>query len=316
MKRLFTIYTIITIIFSSCSTKKFVCSSIPNHALITAQSDTILKNSIYTPMGKETPATIKLQFWGRDDKYFLTAEKRGYYPTTKVVTKNSELANTFELKRIEGVSDAIYSKENLKNATFYLLPPKIQFLYHKGAGAFDRYEPDVQVAKKIKENLIKNITEANKSSFCMLNMEGKDACKSYRDSLPEDIFNYLFNLSEKRLNYYPSPASIEAFINKNGNIREALKNHPAVNSHCYFVCLFGKSISATAGRMVGQALLTSSSSSYSPTTDSGTTLNIFIIDAETLEVVHINKMFYKENMAKPEELKKVNDGLTNYLLSL
>ncbi len=307
---------ILTILLSSCATRTFVCKSVPDHALITSYIDTSLHVSSFTSTKGETPTNVKLQFLGKDSKYFLTAEKRGYYPFTKVVTKNSELANTFTLKKIEGASEALYPKENLKNATFYLLPPKINFEYHKGSGAFQRYDYDAGESKKIKENLVKDIAARNKSSLCVLNFDGKDACKAYKDSLPEAFFNYVFDLNDKRLNYYAYPPSIEPITTKFGNIREALQNHPSVSGHRYFVCVFAKCISQTAGRAVGQVFLTVASNSYVPTNDSGTTLNLCIIDAETLEVVHIYKTFYKENIAKPAELQKVNDGFSGYLFSL
>jgi hypothetical protein len=288
----------------------------PDHALIIAHVDTSINLKGFTSFTGEAPANVKLQFLGKDSKYYLTAEKRGYYPFTKVVTKNSELANTFTLKRIEGASEALYPKENLKNATFYLLPPKIRFIYHKGAGAFEKYEYDAGESKKIKENLVKDIASRNKTSICVLNFDGKDACKAYKDSLPAEFFNYVFDLNNKRLNYYAYPPSIEPIITKFGDIREALQNHTSANGHRYFVCLSAECISQTAGRAVGQVFLTAASRSYVPTNDSGTTLNLVIIDAETLEVVHIYKTFYKENIAKPAELQKVNDGFSSYLFSL
>jgi hypothetical protein len=95
-----------------------------------------------------------------------------------------------------------------------------------------------------------------------------------------------------------------------------VSTHTSVSSHRYFVCIFAKCISQTAGRAVGQVFLTAASRSYVPTNDSGSTLNVIIIDAETLEVVHIYNKFYKENMAKPLELKNINDAVSQYLSNL
>jgi hypothetical protein len=305
-----------TLLLSSCASRKFVCNSVPEHALITAQTDTASTGFHFVTFTGETPTTAKLAFLGRNDKYYLKAEKRGYYPYTKVVSKDSALSHTFTLKKIEGVSEALYPKENLKNATFYLLPPKITFLYHKGSGAFEKYEPDANVSNKINEDLLKDIMARNKPTICVVNFDGKDACKAYKDSLPSEFLKYVLNLKENHLNYYAYPPSVAPFIAKFGDLRETLQNHPSVTNHRFFVCVTGTCISQTAGRAVGQVFLTVASRSYVPTNDSGTTLNLFLIDAETLEVVHIYNKFYKENMAKPEELRHVNDGVTQYLSNL
>jgi hypothetical protein len=307
---------ILSILVSSCASRKFVCNSVPDHALVSVQTDTAAKSFHYVVFTGETPTIAKLQFLGKSDKYYLTAEKRGYYPFNKLVTKDSTLTHTFVLKKIEGVSEAIYPKENLKKATFYLLPPKIKFLYHKGSGAFEKYEYDEGVSMEIKANLLKDIAARNKPELCVLNFDGKDAGKAYKDSLPAELLSYLLNLNEAHLNYYSYPPSIAPFITKFGDLREALSNQAAVSGHHYFVCISAKCISQTAGRAVGQVFLTAASRSYVPTNDSGSTLNLIIIDAETLEVVHICNKFYKENMAKPQELKNVNDAVSQYLSGL
>jgi len=314
-------FLITTLLLSSCATRNFVCNSVPEHALISVHRNPDLNTTSFGPYSNvlftsETPANVKLQFMGKSDKYYLTAEKRGYLPITKVINKDSSLNKTFNLQKIDGVSEAIYPAENLKSATFYLLPPKINFLYHKGSGGFQRYEYSDKDSKKIKEDFMKDISAKNKPFLYLLNVDGKNACKAYKDSLPNEIINYLSDISAKRLNYYAKPPSLDSLVRKCGDIRDALQNHPAVNNHQYFVCMSAKCISQTAGRVVGEIFLTAASSSHIPTMDTGTTLTLYIIDAKTLEVVHVNTTFYKQNMAKPEDLKEVNDAVTNYLSNL
>jgi len=308
---------VMTILFlSSCATRNFVCNSIPDHALVSVHIGPDLDSKSYITSTAETPANIKLQFLGKSDKYYLTAEKRGYLPVTTVVSKDSSLDKTFSLQKIEGVSDVIYPKENLKNATFYLLPPKINFLYHKGSGSFQRYEYSEKDSRKIREDYMKEVSARNNPPLYLLNVAGKDGCKAYKDSLPNEMADYLADINAKRLNYYSKAPSLDSLIRKHGDLREALQSPPLANNHQYFVCISAKCIAQTAGRVVGEIFLTAASSSYVATMDTGTTLSLYIIDAKTLEVVHVNSTFYKQNMAKPNDLKAVNDAVTKYLSNL
>jgi hypothetical protein len=304
------------LLLSSCATRSFVCTSVPDHALISVHISPDLDSKSYITSTAETPANLKLQFLGKSDQYYLTAEKRGFLPVTTVVNKDSSLNKTFNLQKIEGVSDVIYPKENLKNATFYLLPPKINFLYHKGSGSFQRYEYSEKDSKKIREDYMKEVSSRNNPPLYLLNIEGKNGCKAYKDSIPNEMSDYLAEINAKRLNYYAKAPSIDSLTRKFGDIRETLQNHALANNHQYFVCISAKCVAQTAGRVVGEIFLTAASSSYVATMDTGTTLSLYVIDAKTLEVVHVNNTFYKQNMAKPADLKEVNDAVTKYLSNL
>jgi len=92
---------------------------------------------------------------------------------------------------------------------------------------------------------MKDISAKNKPFLYLLNVDGKNACKAYKDSLPNEIINYLSDISAKRLNYYAKPPSLDSLFANAGIFAMPCKTS-CCNNHQYFVCMSAKCISQTA----------------------------------------------------------------------
>ena len=146
---------LITMVASACgTTKNFIVDSNPKGSLILLQPEGgfVLSQdqSIHsvTPMGV-TPKTTPITFIGDDTKAKFTVEKRGYTSATSLVTKESDTAIFFDLKRIDGVSEEVsFKKEDLSTGTFTLLPPFVEVIIHSGLGRMDKKEYSPEVSKK------------------------------------------------------------------------------------------------------------------------------------------------------------------------
>ena len=144
---------LLTATMSACgTTKNFTIDSSPKGALISSQVKIGSGLNISVSYG-ETPTKANLTFYSDDARYSLTAEKRGYDPSTLVVSQNSNETVVFDLRKIDGVSEAVFKKGDLPSGSYTLLPAQVEVIIHSGVGAIDEKTHSPEVSKKVTEEL-------------------------------------------------------------------------------------------------------------------------------------------------------------------
>ncbi len=302
---------LITMVASACgTTKNFIVDSNPKGSLILLQPEGgfVLSQdqSIHsvTPMGV-TPKTTPITFIGDDTKAKFTVEKRGYTSATSLVTKESDTAIFFDLKRIDGVSEEVsFKKEDLSTGTFTLLPPFVEVIIHSGLGRMDKKEYSPEVSKKVTDDLTVELTKTcdgnNKIRRAIMDdTQGKDW-----STLTKEMHKYLSNLNAERLPYYSLPPYLNSNVDGLNTFINSYKKQAGIDSR-YLLYMSSKCVTETTGRSVGNFVLsvmgaaneTASRGYYDPAAfnpDSGTLVTWYVIDTKTSEVVYIKQQVFPD----------------------
>jgi len=315
------------VLLTACGTsKQFVIDSDPKGALIIQHDKPVIEESFFfnvTYRG-ETPTQGDALFIGSIETYYFTAEKRGYSPSIQKVTKESDLATiTLNLNRIEGVPIETFKKENLLSGKFVLLPADTEVIIHSGVGRLDKKEYSPEISKKVTEDFNGALTMAFTDSQSKQVSVSSDSLKKDWEALAGELKAYLLKLNYKRLNYYSLPPYINAKVAAFKAFSEAAKGQTG-SDPSYLLYIWARCISETKGRKIGNVLVGAASTGmafanpgyyYDPSAfnpDSGTMVVMYVIDANTSEVLYIEPRDFGYDITDPDDLKKVADIVSRF----
>jgi len=326
-------FKISLIIFFACvsltacgTSKSYVMDSNPKGALIIQHDKPVIEESfILNVMYRgETPTQADVRFFGSIDTYYFTAEKRGYAPSIQKVTKESDLATiTFNMNRIEGVPTEIFKKENLLSGKFVLLPTDVEVIIHSGIGRMDKKEYSLEISKKVTGDLNGALARAfNNSQSKQVSVSTGSLEKDW-EALSGNVKTYLLKLNYKRLNYYSLPPYINSKVPAFKSFSETAKGQTG-SDPSYLIYIWARCISETKGRKIGNIFVGTAAAArasirpafyYDPSAfnpDSGTMAVIYVIDANTSEVLYIEPRDFGYDITDPDDLNKVADILSKF----
>jgi len=332
-KRLMTVLAAFLLILpTACGTtvKNYTIDSNPKGVLVVAQPKeghaSILVNGDLVMRETnlcETPAKVSARLMSDATEVTLTAEKRGYTASTYELNKNSAETIFFDLKKIDGVPEATFKKDDLESGRFFLLPAYVEVTIQSGLGRVIEFEQSPDDSRKVMEELnaalIKNIGGPDKQIH-QAQIDG--VLKTDWLDLSLDLNKYLLKLNPNRLQHYSLPPYVTAnvkefklFIEKYGN--------QSGNEKTYLVYIWNKCITETKGRQIGNLLLTAvgpavstvnRSYIYDPAAllpNTATLVFIHVIDAKTSEVVHIEKRVFPD-ITNVDALRALADAIVKF----
>jgi len=286
---------------SSCGTTRyFQVSSEPEGALL-------LKKDQWTNATPiQTPANEKINFLRKSEEYTFIAMKRGYSPDTVTVNRESPVEVRHRMKRLEGVSEALPPTPDILTDKAFLLPLDVDFVWHKGVGALDKYETDDEQSAKCAEELFRALTGAS----VLIPLQTAKVLPSFRIAQNEALKEHLFALNPAYLNFYPEPVLMDAFVRAEDlQIIDEQFNTSEVK---YLVYVYCKSIRPTAGRIVGNIAAGSLAPVFVPyynpavfSLDNSTLVLFYIIDPKTHEVAGIRQIVKYYDIYKSEQIQKL-----------
>ena len=224
---------------SGCATRKFIINSNPEGAYIVG----------YGEATNEQPINESAIFLGKSDQYSFVAMKRGYYPDTLTVSKDSPLEVHFQLRRMEGVPLLLRRPMELTCDNANLLPVNVEIVLHKGVGNLDRYEKSEELSDKARSDLNSELqTIRSDTTVYALNIPENPDWPSVMAELEE----YLQSLSPDLLAYYPEPPSVADILERNRALFSPVMDQLAQSGEEEFL-VYGwcKSVKPTAGRIIG-----------------------------------------------------------------
>jgi hypothetical protein len=300
---------------TACGTtvKNYTIDSNPKGALVVAQPQeghaSILVNGSLVQRETnlcETPSKVSARLMSDTAKVTLTAEKRGYMSSTYELNKDSAEAIFFDLKKIDGVPAATFKKEDMASGRFFLLPAYVEVTIQSGLGRVVKFEQSPDDSRKVMEELnaalIKNISGTNKQIHQAL-IDG--SMKTDWQNLSLNLNKYLLKLNPNRLQHYSLPPYVTANVEGFKPFIERYGNQPG-NEKPYLVYVWNRCITETKGRQIGNLLLSgvgpavsavSRSYLYDPAAflpNTATLVFIYVIDAKTSEVVHIEQRVFPD----------------------
>jgi hypothetical protein len=303
------------------TTKNFTIDSNPSGALVILQKHEPEWSLPEEPVG-ETPLNTSVTFFSDKSTASIKTEKRGYSSESLSVNKDSLEAVHFDLKKIEGVPEATFRKEFLSSAKYILLPAFVEVYIHSGVGRLDKTEYSQEVSKKVEDGLNSELERAVETEHKKIQRLALDESRTNDwKTLSENLNKYLLKLNAQRLAYYSLPPYLASNVE---GIKPFLDQLPVStpDGNTYLLYIYGKCVSETSGRKVGNVLLSLLGAAamgvsqatgsgfqyiYDPTAfnpDSGTLAVIYVIDAKTSEVVHIEQRVFPD-ITDPDELKKM-----------
>jgi hypothetical protein len=308
------------LMIGGCGTvKKVNIESNPSKALVISHENEKVDDSFFINYYDPTPGQYRFNFWGKNSKVYVTAEKRGYKAETREVTKDSGTALSFNLERIEGVPEKVFDEENLKTGTFYLLPTDVEVLIHTGAGRLGKQKFSAEMSKTVSDNFFAALQDAVQSNEHMkLPTSPDDPVIEKWGTISEPLNKYLKTLKVKRLKFYSTPPYIDKKVEGFSKFRENLNGQNG-SEVPYLLYIWSKCISETKGRKTANLLLgvlggamsginptfIYDPSAFNPT--SGTLVVLYVIDAATSEVLYIEPRYFRVDISKEKHLKKVAD---------
>lgn len=297
------------ILFSGCSTRKFVISSVPEGAYIVGYGET----------RTDKPVDGSVTFLGKSDEHRFVAMKRGYTPDTLTVTKESPLDLQFDLKPIKGTSTQFREAVELDTNNVHLLPVCVEILLHKGAGNLDRYEHSEELSAEAflaLNNELQKIQSDSTVSYLSIS-EGPEW-----NAIAEELKESLLVLDPALLKYYPEAPSVSSILGKNpalfDPIRDRLKQS---GDKEYLAFAWTRSIKPSAGRIIGNMGLAVASgvvagyetAAYGyPVTlsdpsafllDNSTLFAVYLIDPSDAEVLDIRQYVLPYDITKEERVQ-------------
>lgn len=316
----------ITFLLAGCgTTKSFVINSEPEGALVIKHYyENINEFPYYTKYLNETPTKGKVWFLGSESEYF-TAEKRGYKASTQSVTKNSPEAILFRLEKINGVSEKVLSREELKTRKFILLPPEVEIIYHGGVGGFDKYKYSLKVSKEVTSEFNRLLTESCNKNSQIKPIILSEPLEDNWNSLSEDFKKQLKTLNPQRLKYYSTPPYIAPSVKIFEEFSNSIINQDRESLLLY---IYGKCVTPSKGRIFGNIALSTASgvvqgfhasqgrSYYSNPNafrlDSSTLIVLCVIDPHSSEVLNIDSILFNIDISKPNTLPGIVQSINQY----
>lgn len=319
---------------SACgTTKSFTVNSNPNGALIVIQpkeGNPYVKGlGVFspTPLG-ETPLTTPVTFLSDTTRADFIAEKRGYASSSVAVNKDSAEAVSLELKRIDGVSETTFKKEDLLLKKYLLLPVFVEVHVRSGVGALGKREYSPEVSRKIADELNAELSKtlgSGDKSIRQLVLD--ESLKNSWQGLSSGLNEYFLRLDAKRLSYYSLPPYVTGKVEGFKPVIEKLKNQPEGDSR-HLIYLWAKCITETSGRKAGNVALAifgaaakgvgaaayGVSIPYNPAAfnpDSGTLVTLYVIDPKTSEVLYMDHQVF-EDITDPDELRNMVSRIIDF----
>lgn len=309
---------LLAMLLAGCGTKKqFAIDSNPRGALIVGSSRSgfgTTANGQYlfseAPLG-ETPKDVTVNFSEDTDTVQVSIEKRGYEVASSVLDLNSTSNFSVDLKRITGVSEKVFTKEELASGTYAMLQPFVEVHIHSGVGRLDKTEYSAPASQMITEGMTNEVAKVVNGTNKQLSRAVLDETllKDWRE-MSAELNAYLLKLNENRLAYYSLPPLVNAQVKGFQPFLEKLAQQGNTAPHLVYV--WNKCVSETTGRKVGNVMLAilggvaqgggaamGMAFYYDPTAfnpDSGTLTVVFVIDAKTSEVVHMERRVYPDIM--------------------
>ena len=254
----------------------------------------------------ETPATVSARLMSETTKVILTAGKRGYTSSPYELNKDSAEAIFFDLKRIDGVPETTFKKEDLASGRFFLLPAYVEVVVQSGLGRMVKFEQSPYDSRKVMEALNAALTAKIGGADQQVHQARiDDAVKTDWPNLSSELNQYLLKLNPNRLQHYSLPPYAMADVKGLKIFIERYGNRPG-NEKPYLVYVWSKCFTETKGRQAGNLLLSAvgpavSSMNRSYVYDpaafqpySSTMVFIYVIDAKTSEVVHIEQRVFPD----------------------
>jgi hypothetical protein len=299
------------LITSACASRKFMISSVPEGAYIVGHGET----------SHDAPLNETLFFVGKSDMESFVAMKRGYYPDTIRVSKNSPEKVDFQLRPLEGIPPLIRRPAELSMENANLLPVEVDFLLHKGVGAMDRYEESDELSRMTRTGLNEELWAAcSDSTISLLQPADNDAWQSASAELEE----YLQSLSKDMLAYYPvCPSVADIFGEYSDLFAPVLDQLQQSGEQELLVYGWCRSVKPTKGRVVGNMGLAVASAtvsgyqsavygypvSYSDPSafalDNSTLFVAYVIDPASGEVLDIRQFVVPYDISEKERLEEL-----------
>jgi len=175
-----------------------------------------------------------------------------------------------------------------------------------GVGRLDKVELSPEASQKVTEELNVELVNTIGGNNKQIYQAAIDASlKTDWQNLLLNLNKYLLKLGADRLPYYSLPPYVTANVEGFKPFIERFNNQPG-NDKPYLLYLWNKCITETTGRQAGNLMLSvlgpvatvaSRSYVYDPAAflpNSGTLVVIYVIDAKTSEVVHIEQRVFSD----------------------
>jgi hypothetical protein len=292
-----------------CASRRFLISSDPEGAYIVGYGETT----------QDKPVNETLIFLGKSEVYNLVAMKRGYYPDTITLSKESPTSVQFVLRPVEGIPPLIRRPVELSLQNTNLLPVNVQMILHKGVGNLDKYEESEELSHKTCSELNQKLCALQSDSTISL-ISIPDTSGWQRASA--ELKAYLQSLSTDLLAYYPEAPSVAPILKLNSELfSPVLDRLDQTGEEEFLVYAWCKSIKPTSGRVIGNIGVMAASAavsgyeaatygypvSYSDPSvfamDNSTLFVAYIIDPGSGEVLGSRQYVVSYDIAKPERLE-------------
>jgi hypothetical protein len=297
-----TLLCIAILLSQGCTTKKFIISTQPEGAYI---------GNFFT--SDVTPMEEKMTFLGKSHEYRYTLMKRGYWPDTIILTRDTPTEVNISMKRIDGVSTESTKPIELSCRNVNLLPVNVEIMLHKGVGAMDKYEHSEELSGFACTGLHEELHSIHSdTTISLIDIPDDQNWKS----TSAELESYLKTLKRDLLVYYPKPASILDIVKKNEDLFSTIfKQVQCSGTNQYIVFAWCRSIKSTTGRIIGNMAVSMASPDAAvsdPSTfsiDNSTLFVAYIMDPGTGEVLDIKQHVVPYHITKRENLKEFAESI-------
>lgn len=312
---------LVILITSGCASRKFVISSYPEGAYIVGHGETT----------NDHPIDETIMFVGKSHRQSFVAMKRGYYPDTLTVFKDSPPELHFHLRPVEGIPPLLRKPVELKLENANLLPVHVDIVLHKGVGAMDKYEESEELSQKawtdLNEKLLSMQSDTTISVIDLSEISGWQSASA-------ELEVYLQSLSSELLAYYPKYPSVAGILDEYSElfspVLDQLKQSGEEELLVYGWC---RSVKPTTGRIVGNMGLVVASAvvsgyetaaygypvSYSDPSafalDNSTLFVAYVFDPNSGEVLEIRQFVVPYDIAKEERLQELSSSIMQFPLA-
>ena len=287
------------IILSSCGTTRyFHVKSEPDGALF-------LKADKWTmPVPVKSPENEKITFMGKAEYSFI-AMKRGFFPDTVTVNRETSTDITFRLKPIDNVSPELPPAPDVLTDRALLLPVDAEFVWHKGVGALDKYEVDDEQSAQCAAELTRALT----GHFAIKSLKFPDALAAGWTEQSNHLKECLLSLNTVYFNFYPKPVFIDEAVS--AAYRQNITDQCDTSGEKYLMYIHCKSIRPTAGRIVGNIAAQTAGpgiTNQNPgafVLDNSTLASVYVVNPKTYEVVDFRQVVVYYDMYKNEQIERL-----------
>ena len=312
---------LVLLITSGCASRKFIISSYPEGAYILGYGET----------SNEHPIDGTVFFVGKSDPQRFVAMKRGYYPDTLTVFKDSPPELHFDLRPVEGIPPLLRKPVELKLENTHLLPVHVDIVLHKGVGAMDKYEESEELSEIARTDLNQKLqTSQTDTTISVLDLTAEPDWQK----ASAELLAYLQSLSPELLAYYPEAPSVAGILEKYGElfspVLEQLQQSGEAELLVYAWC---RSVKPTAGRIAGNmglAVASAAVSGYETATygypvsysdpsafalDNSTLFIAYMVDPNSGEVLEIRQFVVPYDITKEERLLEMSRSIMQFPLA-